>query len=162
MNWLNGKILSNTDFINQVEQIWNVKLPSDFKSIVLEYNRGYPEKNSFDTTDTKGRVFGELLNFELVEKNNVLRHHQIVKGKPSNQIFPFMIDPGGNYTCFNYEVNKFEPTVIFWNHEGLIVNNEEVHKIEFVANTYTEFLSKLYKSEILDEESDFSGFTMLD
>lgn len=154
-----GTSILNGLFLSRLEAEWNVILPEDFKSVVQNNNYGYPVPNVFDTEKTKGRVFAGLLNFDLREKSNVLKDYLAIKDRLPVKIYPFAEDSSGNFICFDFTTPK--PTVILWNHEGRIVNGKDTYDVEFVADSFTDLLSKLYVSPASKKDIDLSDFEVL-
>lgn len=154
MKW-NGDPLESRTFINEVEKKWNVSLPLEFVEIIRQHNSGDPENNIFLTNESKERVFGQLLDFNLKNNNNVSKHYSFLEDILPKKTYPFAIDPAGNYICFDYKDSK-NPQIIFWHHEGIIDGENEIHKVEGIAKTFNEFLNGLYKIE--DSDTDLSGF----
>lgn len=163
MKWLDGNKLNDVQNLNIIEKDWKVKLPSHLKSIIKDHNKSYPENYVFDTEKSKERVFGALLDFDLSSKNNIQHHFQAIRERLPEGVFPIAIDPGGNYICLDYRIDKeAEPKIVLWDHEGFILDGKETYNIEYVASSFDNFLSGLYKDEAKDSETDFSGFEMLD
>lgn len=160
IEWRKGNKIDSGS-LDKIETIWRVKLPEDFKEIVLSHNKGRPNLNVFNTTESKGRVFGGLLNFDLNEKVNVLSDYQILKERLPERIFPFAEDPGGNFICFDYRNNESIPQIILWNHEGIVINERNIFKCELVSNSFSKFISQLYKTEA-QSGFDFSQFEILE
>lgn len=163
MNWLDGSKLNDVQYLNIIEKDWRVKLPSNLKSIIKDHNKSYPEKHVYDTEKSKERVFGGLLDFDLSSNNNIQDHFQAIRKRIPEGVFPIAIDPGGNYICLDYRIDKeAEPRIVLWDHEGFILNGKETYNIEYVASSFDNFLSGLYQDKTKDSETDFSGFEMLD
>jgi len=55
-----------------VENKFIVIFPEELKKIILNYNHGTPDPNTFDTKNLKGKSFGELLDFNLDSPSNIL------------------------------------------------------------------------------------------
>lgn len=116
------------------------------------------QPEAFDVNEVE-RVFGSLLSYDEKRIENILKIYENYKGTIPNQVIPFAIDPSGNLICFDYKNHEENPIVIYWEHESawekkvLIksegITTEEAEKVArenvfFVANTFTEFLSKLH------------------
>jgi hypothetical protein len=158
IQWKNGNQL-DADLLIELESNWQITFPEDFKSVVLNNNYAYPFPNVFDTDKSKGRVFAGLLNFNLREKSNVSKDYLAIKSRLPVKAYPFAEDPSGNFICFDFTTQK--PTVILWNHEGRIVNGKDTYDIEFVADSFTDFLLKLYVSPASQKDIDLSDFEVL-
>lgn len=147
MNWKYVELLNNKEDIEKVESTFGIKFPIHFKKIVLKYNGGYPQKNIFDTERSKERVFSNLLDFNLDNRNNVLDVFFRVQDILPYKTFPFGSDPAGNYLCFDFNSNDTEPSIIFWKHEGEIMEGKERYETEYISGSFEEFLSKLYSQD---------------
>ena len=78
------------------------------------------------------------------------------------QTFPIATDPAGNYICLQFKIELENPTVIFWDHEGVLnENDDEVYETEFIANSFDEFLDQLYREDN-DDVFDLNEFEILD
>lgn len=170
--WKFVKPLKDKSSILLVEKEWGIKLPEIFIELVIKYNSGVPENTAFNTEFSTGKSSGELLNFNLDSKDNVLAEYKNIEDKLPPDIFPFAADPGGNYICFDYRMNKENPQIVFWNHEERFIiegdqivnpdveNEFDLHIIEPVSNDLEGFLNKLYTIKN-DEDNDFEGFELL-
>lgn len=148
MNWKYISKLKDQNFLWEVESIFEVELPEDFKKIINENNAGYPEKEGFDTSLSKERVFGNLLDFNLNEEFNIIRTFNQVKELLPVKTFPFGVDPGGNFICFDYRNSERVPQIIFLKHEGYLdEDGNECYNTEFIANSFNEFINQLYDPE---------------
>ena len=47
---------------NLIREIYNIKLPEDYKQVVLQNNNARPGLSAFDTKNSKGHVFKKLLS----------------------------------------------------------------------------------------------------
>jgi hypothetical protein len=163
MEWLNGIRLKDVNDLTSIESEWKIKLPYTLRKIVSRSNKSYPGNYVFNTEKTMERVFGGLLDFDLSSENNIRHHYEAIRDRLPEKVFPIAIDPGGNYICLDYRIDKeAEPKIILWDHEGFIMNGKGTYNIEYVASSFDNFLSGLYKDECKDSETDFSGFEMLD
>ena len=162
MQWKFVKKLNDVNFINQVESKLAISFPIELKEIVLKYNNGAPEPNTFDTEKLKGKSFGELLNFNLDSANNILEHYSWIQDKLPANVIPFAGGAGGDYLCYDFRTEKKNPEIIFWDHEQisyiaenrlLVPDHEyeyEYYKLEYVADNLNDLLNKLYDDK--DEE----------
>lgn len=135
MKWILAKQLDDIVDIERVEERLDIILPKDFKEVVKNYNGASPEKEAFDTDTKKERVFERLLHFNLTKKGNILEVLNWVKSNIEENVYPFGEDPFGNYICFDYRESN-TPKIVFW--------DRDINRFEFVANSFEEFLNKLY------------------
>lgn len=167
--WKGVKPLKIASSLQQIENTWNIELPQSFKQIVYKSNAGVPEPNAFDTDQSKGKQFAELLNCNLEDEDNILQEYELISDKLPSLVFPFAADAGGNYVCFDYRQKKSEPSVVFWNHEerfdiedGELVNKDvdeesDLHVIEYVAENFEAFLNKLYAYGFSFDDDDIEN-----
>lgn len=162
MKWKFVKKLNDANFINQVEHKLAISFPNELKEIVIKYNNGMPEPNTFDTEKLKGKSFGELLDFNLDSANNILENYSWIQDKLPANVIPFTVGAGGDYLCYDFRTKKNNPEIIFWDHEQiseiegnrLVVPDHEYeyeyYKLEYVADNLNDLLNKLYDDK--DEE----------
>ncbi|ETA69193.1 SMI1/KNR4 family protein [Methanolobus tindarius DSM 2278] len=126
--------------ISEVENIFGIKFPNDYKECIKKYHGGSPKLSCFDFKERKGAVFNNLLSFEPNDKYDyIVKIRNIVEGMVEC-IYPFAADPFGNFICFDYRDGKNKsPKVVFWDHEIAYVCH--------ICDSFTELISKLYKHE---------------
>jgi len=135
MKWILPKTQITEKEFTSVEKKLGVIFPIDFKDIVLKHNGASPQYMAYDTKNTKGRVAEYLLSFSSNDQDNIIATYNRIKGRLKNDLIPVMKDPFGNFICFNFS-KKDNYELVFWNHEN---NN-----IEYISQTFSEFLEKLY------------------
>lgn len=128
MNWKYIKA-TNTECIEKVEKEFFVNLPRDLKDIILKFNNGRPENSTFDTDKSTGRQFKKLLSFNREDRENVYSFVDIVR-QFDNELFPIADDPSGNFICLK--------------NSEIVFLNIESGETEFIANSITDLISKLY------------------
>ncbi|MBJ8056120.1 SMI1/KNR4 family protein [Bacillus cereus] len=158
IEWDNPDKLVSRDYVLEVAQKMSVHFPQDYIECVLENNGASVEPEAFDVKGIE-RVFGSLLSYDENRIENILKVYENYKGTIPSNVIPFAIDPSGNLICFDYKNHEENPIVVFWEHEdawekealmeskGITAGEaEEVARenVFFVANTFTEFLSKLH------------------
>ncbi|MGC5746574.1 SMI1/KNR4 family protein [Chryseobacterium sp. NFX27] len=165
MKWLYKKELKDFNSIKNVEDVFGIKFPSDYKNIVLENNAATPSPNTIDTSRQTGKAFGELLNFNLDSSENIISLYQELKNKIPEEVFPITMDPGGNFLCYDFREDKANPKVVRWDHEQkfvvedkeLIIEDHEqesdYYYLDFVADSFTETLTNLYGEEVEESNS---------
>lgn len=129
IKWSYTTELLKPTVIEEFEKQMNISLPNDIKVCMKNNNGGMPDKKYFDTNETKGRIFNNLLSFNLnKDEDTIYDTYRIFQGKLP--YFPFALDPFGNVLCLK------EGKVILWLHE--------TGEIENAADSFTELLKKLY------------------
>lgn len=122
------KKLLNENSIKDFEKLTDILLPQDFCNFVKNNNGGRPEKQRFYTCGAKERSVKSLLSFNKEDKENIFVCYD---EKFFGYLAPIAIDNFGNLICFSKDSK-----VYFWNHED--------ENIEFIANSFSEFLQMLY------------------
>jgi cell wall assembly regulator SMI1 len=128
--WKYVKPLANKAAVENFEKAKGISLPSDLKLCITMNNGGRPEKNVFDTEQSKGRVFKTLLSFNESDIETIYKFFPL-DTKKSSSFIPFASDPGGNFLCLK------ENKIVLFLHE--------TDTFENVADSFTELLAKLYK-----------------
>ena len=104
------------------------------------------------------RCFGSLFSFDEESSEYIVKKYEIYKPTLPQKVFPIAIDPAGNLMCLDYKNNTENPIVVFGSMRMLAKRNVNAsrrfnrstsrrtgkRKCIFVANTFTEFLSKLH------------------
>lgn len=138
MNKIEWEFTSNNgtiEDIKAIEEVTNLKLPKEYIECALLNNGGYPNKNTFDTENEKGKVFEYLLGISKEDDENVVSTYELLSDEYKENTVPFGMDPFGNYICFRYNT-KNEYNIILLNHD----DNNEI----FISNDFFSFLNKLY------------------
>lgn len=135
MEWIFVDNLTEEKSIEQVESEFKIKFPKSYVETVKLYNGGTPKNDTYDTESNKERIFERLLNYNLDKKGNILETYDWLKADLEQDVYPFGMDPFGNYICFDYKESG-EPRVIYYNHEN--------RKYEKVADNFLDFINKLY------------------
>lgn len=128
ITWKRGSKIDEST-IKKVEMKFGITLPNDYKSVIIDNNNARPSINTFDAEYTTEHVFKKLLSLKEDDIENVYKAKKVLS-EVDNTLFPFANDPAGNYLCFKGE------SVVYWLHED--------NTILEVANSFTEFLAKLY------------------
>ena len=119
----------NEEVFDEVENQYGIKLPEDIKKIFLSSNNGRPSVYVFDSPNAKEHVLKKLLSFNKEDIENVYEAKTVVDNDDKS-LFPLANDPSGNLICLK------ESKIVYWHHE--------TGEVEFLANTFTEFLESLY------------------
>ena len=107
-----------------------VQLPNDIVMCIKKNNGGYPNRNTFDTQLSKERIFKTLLSFNKGDIEDVFSAVNILQ-EDGNSLIPLASDPSGNYICYDDK-------------DGIVLWLHETNTIEKIAESFTEFLNKLY------------------
>ncbi|MFY0527396.1 SMI1/KNR4 family protein [Archangium gephyra] len=119
-----------------LEQQWGVRLPMDYRSLVLSHQGMTPEPSAFKAGAGRD-VFCVLLTLstdEEREEYSIRRVYGILKPFVPAGLFPFALTPGGEFLCFDYRASPGSPRIA-------LVSVEM--SISAVADGFSEFLSNL-------------------
>lgn len=110
------------------------QIPGDLKDCIKKNNGGMPSLSKFNLDNQKSMVFGGLLSFNEGDDDSFydfVKNFETQDGdKVRLTMFPFGIDPFGNFYCI--KDNK----VVFFDHES--------NAIFSIADSFSSFLSMLY------------------
>ena len=108
------------------------QIPQDLKECLYKNNGGVPSLSTYDFADNKGKVFGGLLSFNNDDPDNIYDYVDLFITDDGKRLkmFPFAIDPAGNFLCI--ENGK----VVFYNHE--------YDKTSVICKSFSDFLETLY------------------
>lgn len=149
-----GKRLTK-DSLKRFEKMLGKSLPSDYKNFMMKNNGGTPEEDlSFSfidvaTNSTNNSDIRELFVFYDDEHNDnfddiVRIYNSMVNENLIPSFFlPIGDDSGGNPICMNLSENEYG-SIWFCDHE---LENKDTGFLVFskIADSFTEFLSALYK-----------------
>lgn len=139
--------------ITKAEKKLNVTLPADFINLMKLSNGGYVnyEKRAFpvDFNLESGDVFIEVESIMGIDKEGILLSESLAEewDLPSNIVF--FSGSGHAWIGFNYE-DRDIPNVVYVESDDGDGNN-----LHIIAETFTEFVSKLNDPENYDEEIEF-------
>jgi cell wall assembly regulator SMI1 len=133
ITWKYVKKLQNEAAVEVFEKANNVRFPQDLKECIKENNGGRPDKKLFDTDKAKERVFKTLFSFNESDVENMYKFFPIPR-KDVPDLLPFASDPGGNFLCVSAKENK------------IVLYLHETGTLESVADSFSDFLSKLYSN----------------
>ena len=128
MVWKYKIDLEDKAVFSEIEQNRGIEIPNDLKQLVSDENAATPEKYCFMVGNNE-RVFGSVLSFNKSDDDTVFKALDVVQDK---NLFPFGIDPFGNYICLNLKSEE----VVFWDHE--------TDRIESTGKKLKQFIESLY------------------
>ena len=133
MDWKYVIPLKSYTSIIEFENIAEYRFPPDFKKCVKLYNGGLPTKNAFDTDKHSERLLKTFLSFNKEDIDSVWNAIEWSKEELSGKYVTFAIDNFGNLVCFDIHNDE----IVFIDHETF--------NIEKVADSFSNFLEKLYE-----------------
>ena len=139
--------------LQETETVWKVQLPDDYREFIKNENGLIPSKRYFHFGNNE-KVIDRFLCVLENSKNNPLGMYDIdvVMSQLDERLFAhedilgFELIPiaalfGGDFVCLNYVEDPENPSMCIWYHEE---SYELEPAIEFLANSFTEFLAMLY------------------
>ena len=142
-----------TDALLQEREVaWRVKLPDDYKELIMRKNGFRPSKNLFSLTNRSFLIERFLCILENTKDNSVGMYDiDVVMSQLDERLFvhedilgfeliPIAALYGGDFLCLNYVENTVNPSICIWYHEE---SYELEPAVEFVANNFTQFLAML-------------------
>lgn len=130
ISWKYVSPLKDTAAINKIEKKYHYVLPEEFKSCVLQNNAGMPSRSILKRPENE-YVFGGLMSFNKDDADNIydfIELFEVDDGKEL-KLFPFGLDPFGNFYCFN------NGKVVYYDHE--------TDQSKIIAESFAEFLGNL-------------------
>ncbi|MBQ9181911.1 MAG: SMI1/KNR4 family protein [Bacilli bacterium] len=119
------------NLIKNVEEKINYSFPQDYASYIKNSKPLRFEKNLFKTSNNEEKVLRYLYSFDENERNYIIKF-QSFDSQFKDKIVPFAELEFGDLLCFDR------------NNNNIVLYNHELDEIEIVANSFTEFLGKLY------------------
>ena len=146
------KNINTLDIIN-FQEAFEITLPEDYKSFLLESNGGFPSFNRFVFYETFEQGSCEIL-FSLDDNSTSYKHLTLeanfrdlakIMSMP-DEIFPIGQDGGGNYVCICLKGPHYG-RIYFWDHEK--ENEDEEGNITWnnltlIAKNFTIFFNTLF------------------
>ncbi len=130
INWNYVKPLQDQDAITAVCSKYRITLDETLLAILTNYNGGRPTPNTFDTAYSREREFKSLLSYNKNDLETI--YHIYSQDFIPNSLFPFAIDPAGNYICVNLD----NQSVHLLLHETLMSEPIASSSFEFFKNLY--------------------------
>lgn len=132
IHWKYVSPLKQGTEVEALESEYHFSLPDDLKTCIRENNAGVPDPFSFDFCGERDKVFGGLLSFNEGEPDNVYDFLELFENKKKTGLimFPFGIDPAGNFYCVK------DSAIALYDHEA--------DKTYEICKTFTQFLELLH------------------
>ncbi|WP_181891719.1 SMI1/KNR4 family protein [Bacillus altitudinis] len=145
------KKISEKDIL-KTEKKLGVKLPQEYKKLVLEQNGGYLECNAFPTDRPTSWAedhiqFDHLLG--IGKKEGILESDYLIKEWELPKDIILISGDGHSWVALDYRNTTENPPVHFF--------DLEMEKDFKLADSFNEFISKLYIDESDDSEPDLEG-----
>lgn len=82
--------------LDEFENEYNIKIPSDLKEIIQKYNKGCPKKSRIPLSNGSFTEIYRLISFSKTGNNNV---YSIMKLFEEKRIIPFAMTESNKYIC---------------------------------------------------------------
>lgn len=118
--------------IDDLEIKYCYQLPDDLKNCIVEHNAGVPVPCLIDFRGNRDKVFGGLLSYNADDMDNIYEFVELFRKEGSSllSMFPFGIDPAGNFFCVK------DKRIVFYDHE--------TERVFPICDTFTQFLGMLH------------------
>ena len=139
--------------LHEREVAWRVKLPDDYKEFIKKENGLIPSKRYFHFGNNE-KVIDCFLAILAISGDKEEEAYDIgvvstqLEGRivfdedyVGMQLIPIAALYGGDFLCLNYVEDAENPSICIWYHEE---SYELEPAVEFMANSFTEFLAMLY------------------
>ena len=145
-------LLPTDALLQEREVAWRVKLPDDYKELIMRKNGFRLSKNLYSLTNRSFLIERFLCILENTKDNPLGMYDiDVVMSQLDERLFVhedilgFELVPiaalfGGDFVCLNYIEDPKNPSMCIWFHEE---SYELEPATEFVANNFTEFLAML-------------------
>lgn len=122
--------LADKSVFAEIEKKRGIIIPDKLKTLIIKANAATPNKYNFMVGSTE-RVLGAILSFNKEEEDidTIFMALEVIEDK---NLFPFAIDPFGNYIC----INLITKEVVFWDHETGNVTTTEKKLDDFLESLY--------------------------
>lgn len=140
--------------LHEREVAWRVKLPDDYKKFIKKENGLIPSKRYFHFGNNE-KVIDRFLAILAISGEKADEAYDIgvvstqLEGRivfdedyVGVQLIPIAALYGGDFLCLNYVEDAENPSICIWYHEE---SYELEPAVEFMANSFTEFLDMLYE-----------------
>ena len=132
-------VTAEKENIEEIENLYGITFPNNYLEVLRENQGRIPDPNTIKIGKaTVGAGVLYHFNNEEFEAYSVKRKTQNYKDEIPNKIIPFMGTGGGSDFGFDFRESSNNPKVVF-----IISDFEGEEAIRQVANTFTEFLSRL-------------------
>lgn len=139
--------------LHEREVAWRAKLSDDYKEFIKKENGLIPSKRYFHFGNNE-KVIDRFLAILAILGEKAEEAYDIgvvstqLEGRivfdedyVGMQLIPIVALYGGDFLCLNYVEDTENPSICIWYHEE---SYELEPAVEFVANSFTEFLAMLY------------------
>jgi hypothetical protein len=110
----------NESQIREVEELLNLRLPRDFRTLIATIHGGTPDAPYLAINDSRhgkmGTALANLLSLDQTHPLSLIGTIEALQDQLPPGLVPFGEDPGGDYFCFDYRFTQVDPPVVYWHH----------------------------------------------
>ncbi len=138
--------------IEKIEQLVDLKFPTEYKNHLLQFNGGQCSPNVFsfsengEITDSCVDWFLAIYNGQYDNLTKYIYTYKIDEKRLPKQIVPIAHDPGGNLICISCGKKDYG-CIYFWDHENevdyKISNDNDLSNLYFMAGSFNDFINGL-------------------
>jgi hypothetical protein len=139
--------------LQALERRYSIALTEDYAQFLVETNGGQPSLTAFDVPDWPGKRADVHYLFELGTGKYGLEYWiEFLRDDLPEGMIPIAVDLGGNFICLELQ-DPYRGDVYYWDSSPDHGLTEDDDTLFLVAESFREFLSKLYRSPHLPSES---------
>jgi hypothetical protein len=127
--------------LRNLEEILNIKLPTEFIFHYIQFNGGVPDRYIFSHKGERF-VINDFLPIKY-GKNTIEHTYDSIKHYLPKQMVPFAADPSGNYFCFSTS-DTSQGKIYYWDHEN---SDNPQRAITLLADNLTQFIQNMHPDE---------------
>ena len=145
-----GPLDKNT--LLSLEQIWEFKLPKNYREFFLKFNGGTPIQNNFSFKEkNNGSIIHHFFGLFPIKYINILYYLEMYKNRVPSNTFPIASDVCGNLILISVK-NADRGKIYFWDHEMEADNGEtpDYSNLTLIADSFDEFINGLRSADELD------------
>ena len=153
-------------YIEDFEKQYNICLPKTYKEFILRHNGGSFEEDTFDFIKKSGEdgirscFFYSFGNEDASKGENIITYNKGIQDPNYygvKGLIGFASTAEGDTVCFDYrdEPKTCEPKIALLVHDEYETDSDgyEHMKVEYIANSFDEFLDMLY--EFNDDDIEY-------
>ncbi len=141
--------ISEKDIV-ELESIYKIQLPINYRNFLIKYNGGRPEPDCFNFKDgTSGSDINMFFGLCKDYNYNLTAQIEIFKDRIPYSLFSIAEDSGGNIICIGIK-GEYLGKIYFWDHEleADVGEVPDFSNITLIADSFQEFLDGLYDLEV--------------
>ncbi len=153
-----GKLPISEAEINEVQEYFDVTLPSDYREFMLNYNGGVLEgASSFKCNDGFSSCVGWFYNFDKESKSDIRDANELREGRLPKYFVSIATDGGGDEICIDCRPGNGYGKIYYWDHnfeadQEQEMTPEEADNCHLIADSFSQFLDCLFERTMPSEE----------